>query len=56
MASSIVEPKYPAIWGIATFVADVASIANAVGTRIEIEMSHNGAFWGVFITSSVIII
>lgn len=41
-ASSSVEPKKPAMWGIATLVADVASIVNDVGKSIVNATSHNG--------------
>lgn len=42
-ASSIVEPKYPEICGIATFVADVARQEKDVGSNIENATSHKGA-------------
>ena len=57
LASSIVDPKYPAICGIATFVADVASIAKEVGINIDIAINHTGGLFcvGVTIISSAII-
>ena len=43
LASSIVEPKYPEICGMTTFVAEVARQAKDVGKSMENATSHKGA-------------
>ena len=54
-ASSIVDPKYPEICGIATLVADVARQANDVGRRIESATSHKGAGVCLYTTFGILL-